>query len=83
MYVGAIGDLAVSGGGGMEIDKGGEVFDKGLKALFNDAIGELDMIGDILVLGGEKFSVFKISPNLSSLVKVGLLQGDLSLFSFS
>ena len=37
----------------MEIDKGGEVFDKGLKALFNDAIGELDMIGDILVLGGE------------------------------
>ena len=40
----------------MEIDNGGEFLVRGLKALVKDAIGELDMIGDICVLGGDKHS---------------------------
>ena len=56
----------------MEIDNGGEFLVRGLKALVKDAIGELDMIGDICVLGGDKLSALS-SSNFSWLVgNVGL-----------
>ena len=43
--------------GGIEIERGGEAFEIGLKALLTEAMGELDMIGDKSDLdeGGDRF----------------------------
>ena len=61
----------------MEMESGGEVSDVMLYMPGRDAMGELDMMGDSLVLGGEKLADFS-SSRLSS-----LSGNDFSLFSFS
>ena len=66
----------------MEIDNGGEFLVRGLKALVKDAIGELDMIGDNCVLGGDKLSALSSSNFSSKLWLVGNVGLDgLNLFS--
>ena len=61
---------------GMDIERGGEVSEGGLYIPGIEAIGELDMMGESLVLGGEKLADF-ISSRLSC-----LSGNTFSLFSF-